>query len=192
MTGFSVVRQQSGVYILDRYRVFPLPANTQAHKSCFYIGLGCQPTDEMTLIYHLYYIHTARICQQVFCEKIYSYPIIHRYLKYVPSWDTFFAFFAILREGIAAMRFLRLTISLGYMPYVQLNRAIRYILCRGSRAVGAPGYSHTSVWMERETPALQVTCDKGAGHDLGTGTMILALATRHRVERPAIRMGGGT
>ena len=38
VTGFSVVCQQPGLYILDRYRVFPLPANSQAHKSCFYIG----------------------------------------------------------------------------------------------------------------------------------------------------------
>lgn len=29
------------------------------------------------------------------------------------------------------------------------------------------------------------------GDDLGKGTMILALAMRHSVERPAIRMGGG-
>ena len=31
-----------------------------------------------------------------------------------------------------------------------------------------------------------------AGHDPHTGIIILALATRHRVERPAIRMEGGT
>ena len=33
---------------------------------------------------------------------------------------------------------------------------------------------------------------KAIGDYAHTGTMILALATRHRVERPAISMGGGT
>lgn len=31
-----------------------------------------------------------------------------------------------------------------------------------------------------------------AGHDTYMGTMILALAARHRAERPAISMEGGT
>ena len=33
---------------------------------------------------------------------------------------------------------------------------------------------------------------KAVGKDTQTGIMILALATRHRVERPAISMEGGT
>lgn len=45
---------------------------------------------------------------------------------------------------------------------------------------------------ERETPPLQAAIGKAVGKDTQTGIMILALATRHRVERPAISMEGGT
>ena len=44
----------------------------------------------------------------------------------------------------------------------------------------------------RETPTPKSSRDNAAGQDLYVGTMILALAVRHRAERPAIRMEGGT
>lgn len=46
--------------------------------------------------------------------------------------------------------------------------------------------------MERVPPTPQAAFGEVVGHNTHTGTMILALATRHRVERPAISMGGGT
>ena len=65
-----------------------------------------------------------------------------------------------------------------------------------SRAAGAPGMSKVQEVneprAERETPPLQAAIGKAVGKDTQTGIMILALATRHRVERPAISMEGGT
>lgn len=45
---------------------------------------------------------------------------------------------------------------------------------------------------ERETPPLQAAIGRAVGKDAQAGIMILALATHHRVERPAISMEGGT
>lgn len=78
----------------------------------------------------------------------------------------------------------------------QLNRASRYVPLVRSRAAGAPGKS--KVWevnrpgTERQTPPLQAAVGRAVGNEVQTGIMILALATRHRVERPAISMEGGT
>ena len=44
----------------------------------------------------------------------------------------------------------------------------------------------------RETPTPKSSRDNAVGHDLYVGTMILALAVRHRAERPAMSMEGGT
>ena len=43
----------------------------------------------------------------------------------------------------------------------------------------------------RETPTPRAVKGWAAGHDAYTGTMILALAARHRAERPAMGMEGG-
>lgn len=43
----------------------------------------------------------------------------------------------------------------------------------------------------RETPTPRAVNGWAAGHDAHTGTMILALAARHRAERPAMGMEGG-
>lgn len=65
-----------------------------------------------------------------------------------------------------------------------------------SQAAGAPGVSKVQEVKEpraeRETPPLQAAIGKAVGKEARTGIMILALATRHRVERPAISMEGGT
>lgn len=45
---------------------------------------------------------------------------------------------------------------------------------------------------ERTTLSLQTAFGKAVGHEVCAEIMILALATRHRVERPAISMEGGT
>jgi len=44
----------------------------------------------------------------------------------------------------------------------------------------------------RLTPTPKSSFGKAAGHDIYGAIMRLALATRHRVERPAISMEGGT
>lgn len=46
--------------------------------------------------------------------------------------------------------------------------------------------------MERPTPTPQNSFGRAVGQDAHMGMMILALATRHRVERPAMSMEGGT
>jgi len=65
-----------------------------------------------------------------------------------------------------------------------------------SRAAGAPGYSpKKEVGSGRNganTTSAASSFGRAVGHETHTGIMILALATRHRVERPAISMGGGT
>ena len=43
----------------------------------------------------------------------------------------------------------------------------------------------------RETPTPRAVNGWAAGHDAYTATMILALAARHRAERPAMGMEGG-
>ena len=42
------------------------------------------------------------------------------------------------------------------------------------------------------TPTLQAAFGKAVGQDTQAAIMRLALATRHRVERPAMSMEGGT
>lgn len=79
----------------------------------------------------------------------------------------------------------------------QLNRAIKYIPYVLSRAAGAPGRSSPKGGAGREDGANNTSAASGptarvVGHDTHTGMMILALATRHRVERPAMGMEGGT
>ena len=83
------------------------------------------------------------------------------------------------------------------LKFPQLNRAIKYIPYVLSRAAGAPRRSSLKGGAGREdrannTSAASSHKARAAGHDTHTGMMILALATRHRVERPATRMGGGT
>ena len=77
-----------------------------------------------------------------------------------------------------------------------MNRASRYVPLAGSQAAGAPGSSIgkevREPRTERTTPPLQAVYGMAAGHDPQANMMILALATRHRVERPAISMEGGT
>ena len=51
----------------------------------------------------------------------------------------------------------------------------------GSRAVGALAINTSTAG----------SLGKAAGHEPYEGTMILALAVRHRTERPAMSMGGG-
>lgn len=84
----------------------------------------------------------------------------------------------------------------GETHYTKLNRASRYVPHVLSRAAGAPGKSVVwevkKPWAERKTPPLQTAVGKAVGHEAHAGIMILALATRHRVERPAISMEGGT
>ena len=79
----------------------------------------------------------------------------------------------------------------------QLNRAIKYVPYVSSRAAGAPRGSSPKGGAGREDRASNTSAAsshkaKAVGHDTHTGMMILALTTRHRVERPATRMGGGT
>lgn len=66
-----------------------------------------------------------------------------------------------------------------------------------SRAAGAPGGSSPKGGADWEDGANNTSAASGptaraVGHDAHTGMMILALATRHRVERPAMGMEGGT
>ena len=51
----------------------------------------------------------------------------------------------------------------------------------GSRAVGALAINTSTA----------VSLGRAAGHEPHEGTMILALAVRHRTERPAMSMEGG-
>lgn len=106
--------------------------------------------------------------------------------------------FAILPKRIlqGKARFHRLANSLPKNT-LQLNRAIKYIPYVLSRAAGAPRGSSLKGGAGREdrannTSAASSHKARAVGHDTHTGMMILALATRHRVERPATRMGGGT
>ena len=61
--------------------------------------------------------------------------------------------------------------------------------------MGARGYDGTGgvnrFRRERRTPALQTSRGRLAGDDRIQRIMILALAMRHSVERPAISMEGG-
>ena len=81
--------------------------------------------------------------------------------------------------------------------FLQLNRANRHDTLVLSRTAGAPGESSIrGGWnrsrAERTTPTLQTAFGRAAGQDTQVAIMRLALATRHRVERPAMSMEGGT
>ena len=79
---------------------------------------------------------------------------------------------------------------------LQLNRASRHDTLVLSRAAGAPGESTVKEvkrpMTERTTPRCMQLLGKAVGHNTQAAIMRLALATRHRVERPAMSMEGGT
>ena len=83
------------------------------------------------------------------------------------------------------------------MKSLQLNKAVRYVLYAQSRAAGTQGEppvkggQNTGGWSE-QGQRRKATYGTAAGDEARTGMMILALAMRHSVGRPATGMGGGT
>ena len=79
---------------------------------------------------------------------------------------------------------------------IQVNRAIRYVPYMWSRTAGAPGdlpaKGGQRAGRKSEPHQRRKAVWQAAGHKAYTGIMILALAMRHSVGRPATRMGGGT
>ena len=69
--------------------------------------------------------------------------------------------------------------------FLQLNRAVQI-----HSQWRKPMLEYATIWATNTTG--KSSYGKAAGHDLQRGIMILALAMGHTVERPAIRMGGGT
>lgn len=57
---------------------------------------------------------------------------------------------------------------------------------------GAERRVRHDLYERANTTSAASSLGRAVGHEAQTGTMILALAMRHSVERPAIRMGGGT